>query len=148
MLSEFRHSLRSLGRAPGLTAVSVVTIALGVGAGTALFSVVKAVLLNPLPYPAAERLAWVSSMNDQRHAHQTSLPDFDDWRSGNHSFTSLAGYEAAPVVVGGSDTPQRTFAGIVTEEFFDVMRVRPMLGRTFSAEEQQHGHAVNTVIIG
>src|ERR1051325_11404516 len=99
-LQSLRHSLLSLQRAPALTAVSVLTIGLGVGAGTALFSVVKAVLLNPLPYPAPDRLAWVTSLGKTGRETQTSLPDFDDWRTQNHSFASFAPFEYEAIVAG------------------------------------------------
>src|SRR5690242_5460000 len=89
LLDDLRHSLRSLRRAPGLTAVIILTAAIGIGAGSSLFSVVKAVLLNPLPYPDGARLAWVSSLMGSDE-NRTSLADFDDWRAQNHSFATLA----------------------------------------------------------
>jgi hypothetical protein len=79
LLQELRHALRSFRQVPSMAAISVVTVALGVGAGAALFSVVKAVLLNPLPYPDAGRLAWIASRGDARQEIRTSTPDFDDW---------------------------------------------------------------------
>ena len=94
---ELRHALRSFRRVPSLAAISVVTVALGVGAGTALFSVVKAVLLNPLPYPDAGRLVWIAGQGDARQEIRTSTPDFDDWRAQSHSFTAMAAYGDGPV---------------------------------------------------
>jgi len=146
-LQNLRHSLRSLRRAPSLTAISVLTVALGVGAGTALFSVVKAVLLNPLPYPGPSRLAWVAARNDSGGETQVSLPDFDDWHQQNHSFTAIAAYGEGPVVAGGGEAPARSYGAMVTEDFFEVVGVHPALGRLFSAEEHQSGGALATVVI-
>src|SRR5262249_31056331 len=128
LLDDLRHSLRSLRRTASLTTVVVLTAALGIGAGTSLFSVVKAVLLNPLPYPEPDRLAWVPSLFD-KNENRTSQPDFDDWRAQNHSFSALAAYGEAPVVVGSGTEPQHTHGAIVTEDFFDVFRAQPERGR-------------------
>ncbi len=148
LTGEFRHALRSLRRAPALAAISVVIIALGVGAGTALFSVVKAVLLNPLPYPSPAQLAWVEARNDSGTPTRCSLPDFDDWHSRNHSFVALAAYGDGPFVAGGGTAPERTFGAAVTEDFFDVLGVRPVLGRTFIPEDHRAGSALSVVVLG
>jgi putative ABC transport system permease protein len=121
---------------------------LGIGVGTALFSVVKAVLLNALPYPAAHTLTWVTAVDDSRQEIRTSLPDFDDWRAQNHSFASLAAYSDAPFIAGGGEAPERTSGSIVTEEFFEVLGVHPQLGRTFLADEHKRGSAFAAVVIG
>jgi putative ABC transport system permease protein len=136
MLEELRHSFRSLRRAPGLTAVSVLTVALGVGAGTALFSVVKAVLLNPLPYPAADRLVRVAEVIGTFTDNVVSYPDFDDWRRQNHSFSTMAAYGTGFVNAGGGQSPQRVAAAGVSDDFFTVLGVPPSRGRVFSAPEQ------------
>ncbi len=86
-----RH-IRALLRVPSLTAISILTVALGVGAGTALFSVVKAVLLNSLPYPEPDRIAWIAEVNDSGHQTQVAYRNFLDWREQNHSFEGLAAY--------------------------------------------------------
>ena len=148
ILQDIRHSVRSLRRAPSLTAISVVTVALGVGAGTALFSVVKAVLLNPLPYTDPSRLAWIAARNESGNETQVSLPDFDDWRKQNRSFTRTAAYGEGPVVAGGGDVPEHSYGAMVTEDFFEVMGASPVMGRGFSAEEHQSGRALETVVIG
>ncbi|MBZ5593226.1 MAG: ABC transporter permease [Acidobacteriia bacterium] len=148
LIQNLHHSVRSLRRAPSLTAISVLTVALGVGAGTALFSVVKAVLLNPLPYPDPSRLAWVVGRNDSGGETQVSLPDFDDWHKQNHSFAQMAAYGEGPVVAGGGDAAERSYGAMVTEDFFAAMRVHPARGRVFSPEEQQSGRALETVVIG
>jgi hypothetical protein len=95
---EVRYAIRSLVRVPSLTAISILTVALGVGAGTSLFSVVKAVLLNPLPYREPDRLAWVAEINDRGRPMQVAFQNFLDWQSGNRSLAIMAGYEAGPAV--------------------------------------------------
>ena len=139
---------RSLRRAPALSMVSILTVALGVGAGTALFSVVKAVLLDPLPFPDPGRLAWVAEVNESGHPMQVAQANLKDWQRENRSFTQMAAYGAGPVNAGGgSDYPQRTYGAEVTGDFFDVMGVHPVLGRTFDAAEQKF-RAAGTVILG
>src|SRR6266576_343626 len=132
LLQELRHALRSLRRAPSLAAISVVTVALGVGAGTSLFSVVKAVLLNPLPYPDSGRLVWIAGQGETHQEIRTSTPDFDYWRTQSHSFLSMAAYGDGPLVAGGGKTPERTRGAAVTEDFFATLGVKPALGRVFS----------------
>ena len=144
---EIRYAVRSLVRVPGLTAISILTVALGVGAGTALFSVVKAVLLNPLPYPAPDRIAWVAELNDHGHPMQAGYQNFLDWQSGNRSFSLMAAYEEGPAIVSGGDLPQSTSGAAVTEDFFHVMGAPAAIGRTFSHAEQTIG-GPKTVVIG
>ena len=100
MVVNLRHSMRALGRAKSLTIVSLLTLSLGIAAATALFSVVKAVLLNPLPYAAADRVLWLGAI-DNGAPSRVSLPDFDDWHRSARSFTAVAAYSEAPVVAGG-----------------------------------------------
>lgn len=148
MLQEIRQAFRSLGRAPSLTAISILTVGLGAGAGTALFSVVKAVLLNPLPYPDPSRLAWVTALGDSGREIRASLPDFDDWQNQNHAFASMAAYGNGPFVAGGGESPQRSMGSLVTEDFFDVIGVKPLLGRTLSKEDHRTGGPLSVVLIG
>ena len=145
---ELRQSFRSLRRAPSLAAISIATVALGVGAGTSLFSVVKAVLLNPLPYPDSARLAWVAGQNKAGAEMRTSFPDFDDWRAMNHSFQTMAAYGDAPIVASGGASPERTRGAIVTEDFFATLGVKPVLGRTLSAEDHEPGKPLSFVVLG
>ena len=140
MLRDIRYAVRSLAGVPSLTAISVLTVALGVGAGTALFSVVKAVLLNPLPYPDAGRLAWLAEVNDKGRPMAAGYQNYLDWRAGNHNFASMAGHTGAmPAIVAGTDLPQRTFAAAVTEDFFRVIGTGAAVGRTFTHEEHTVG---------
>jgi predicted permease len=145
-LQDVASAARSLGRSPGLAGIAILTTALGVAAATALFSVVKAVLLNPLPYPDPDRIVWVASTN-QGQDIRTSMPDFDDWRRQARSFASLALYSEAPVIASGGETPLHVSATIVSEDFFDVLGVRPALGRAFLAEDHRPGAPLAAVVL-
>lgn len=145
-LSELRHAVRSLARVPSLTAISIFTVALGVGAGTALFSVVKGVLLNPLPYPQSDRLAWLAEINDHGTPMQVAFQNFLDWRSGNRAFSAMAAYAADPATVSGGDLPRRTLGVAVTPDFFRVLGAGAAIGRTFTREEQTVGSGPTAVI--
>ena len=149
MVFDFlRRATRSLRRAPVLSMISVLTVALGVGAGTSLFSVVKAVLLNPLPYPDPGRLAWIAEVNEGGRQMQAAQANFKDWQRENRSFSLLAAFGEGPVNAGGGgDTPVRTSGAEVTGDFFAVMGVEPAIGRTFDAAEQKF-RAPGTVILG
>jgi putative ABC transport system permease protein len=136
---DIRYGLRSLRRVPSLTAISILTVALGVGAGTALFSVVKAVLLNPLPYADSGRLAWLAEVNDHGRPMQVAFQNFLDWRGENRSFRYLGAYEEGPAIVSGGDVPRSTYGAAVTEDFFRVMGADAIIGRTFSRQEQAVG---------
>ena len=145
-MATFVHALRSFRHAKGLTLLSILTVALGVASATALFSVVKAVLLNPLPYPSPQQLMWLGAL-DHGAPSRVSLPDFDDWRRSGRSFMAVAAYSEAPIVAGGGARPERIVGAIVTEDFFSVFGVAPALGRVFS-EEEHRGAALSTVILG
>src|SRR5436190_23145239 len=105
LLQELRQAARALLRVPSLTTISILTVALGVGAGTSLFSVVKAVLVNPLPYPDPGRLTWVAEINEKGRQTQVAYRNFLDWRDQSHSFTSLTAFADFPVVVAGGELP-------------------------------------------
>lgn len=144
--SEIRYGMRSLAHVPGLTAISILTVALGVGAGSALFSVVKAVLLNPLPYAEPGRLAWLAEINEHGGPMQVAFQNFLDWRAANRTFSAIGAYEQGPAIVSGSDVPQHTFVAAVTDDFFRVMGTNAIIGRTFSHEEQVMGGPLAVVI--
>ncbi|HYM10511.1 MAG TPA: ABC transporter permease [Bryobacterales bacterium] len=139
LLHEFRHGTRALLRVPSLTAISILTVALGVGTGTALFSVVKAVLLNPLPYAEPGRLAWLAEINNMGKPMHVAYQNFLDWREQNRTFSAMAALEEGPAVVSGSDVPQGSYGALVTGDFFSVLRASATVGRTFSHEEQITG---------
>jgi len=142
LLRDLRYALRQLGKAPGFTAVAVLTLGLGVGATTTLFSVVHGVLLRPLPYPEPDRIVRVFVVKrDGTRPSQMSDPDFTDLSDQNRSFEALAQYQTVLVSVSGGTEPARVTAAQVSRGFFRVMGVQPHLGRTFQAEEQRQGVA-------
>ena len=143
---EIRYAVRSLARVPSLTAISILTVTLGVGAGTALFSVVKAVLLNPLPYAEPGRLAWLAEVNEHGRPMQAAFQNFLDWRTANRTFSAMGAYEAGPAIISGGDVPQSTVGAAVTEDFFRVMGTDAGIGRTFSHQEQVGGGPSAAVI--
>ncbi len=139
---SLRFAARSLSRSPGFSAVAVLTLALGIGATTAIFSVVNGVLLKPLPYPDADRIVYFWQINDEGNESNVSEPNFLDVKERSRSFAELAETSGAgPVAVVGGREPVRAPAAAVSEEFFDVMRVRPELGRLFVPDEQRQGAA-------
>ncbi len=146
LFQELRQGVRALLRAPSLTTISILTVALGVGAGTSLFSVVKAVLLNPLPYPDSARLTWVAEVNQKGRQTQVAYRNFLDWREQSHSFTSMTAFADFPVIVAGGDLPLSTHGALADESFFTTLGVSAQLGRTFAADEVKVGVAPVAVI--
>ena len=139
---DFRFTFRSLRRSPGFFAVTVLTLALGIGATTAIFSVVNGVLLRSLPYPNPERIVRVYQVNEGGQRGQVSDPNFEDWKARSRSFAALAQMTSAGTVsVTGAQEPVRARAATVSAEFFDALGVRPQIGREFTAEEQKVGGA-------
>jgi putative ABC transport system permease protein len=138
---DLRYGLRVLRKSPGFAAVAVLTLALGIGANTALFSVVNGVLLNPLPYPHPDQVVTVATWESQFGESSISYPDFQDWVRDNHSFSSLAAYKSFQSFnwIRQSDT-QHISAVEVTAAFFPTLGVTPALGRNFtSAEDELNG---------
>ncbi|MEX1181775.1 MAG: ABC transporter permease [Gemmatimonadota bacterium] len=141
LLKDAQYALRTLMRNPAFAAAAVLTLALGVGANTAIFSVVNGVLLRPLPYPAAERLhvVWNNNTREGIERDITSWPNFIDWRDRSEVFAALAGYSAGNTALTGAGDPEQVPTAFVTAGFFDVLGVNPVLGRQFSEAELQPG---------
>jgi len=144
MLRDLRQALRALRRVPSLTVVSILTVALGVGAGVSLFSVVKAVLLNPLPYPEPDRLAWIAEASDGQ-LRPVAYPNFEDWRAQSRAFGAMAAFETDSINIGGS-SPQRTGIAEITPGFFEALGVQPALGRAFLPNEQIAGAPLRAIL--
>jgi predicted permease len=138
---DLRYTVRILRRSPGFTIVAVLTLALGIGANTALFSVVNGVLLNPLPYPHPDQVVVVSDTSSTLPETWISYPDFLDWVRDNHSFSSLAAYESlVSFNLLGQGEPERVSVTEVSSNFFPTLGVTPVLGRNLSpAEDQLNG---------
>jgi putative ABC transport system permease protein len=138
---DIGFGVRMLRRQPGFTAVALLALALGIGANTAIFSIVDAVLWRPLPYPSSND---VISIGEQRpresRVHGPVAPaDFYDWRSENHAFSAMAAIEAGPVNISGDGEPERARSVTVTAGFLDVLGIRPVLGRDFTRDEETAG---------
>ena len=138
---DFRYAARGFAKNPGVTAIMVFTLALAIGATTAIFSVVYGVLLRPLPYVGADRIMAISEVNSHGRPSRLADPNFDDFRDQSHSFQSIAKYSAYPVPVSGASQPTRTTVAPVTPEFLTVFDVEPMMGRDFTASDDKKGAA-------
>jgi putative ABC transport system permease protein len=141
LLQDIRYALRLLRRSPGFAAAAILTLALGMGANTVMFSVLNTVLLRPLPYPQPDRLVQIFE-TDPQHGEMrgpVSAYNFLEWRKQSHTFAEIATYSYNPVVLTGQKTPQRLNAEFVSAGFFDVFHVSPMKGRTFMKDEDAPG---------
>ena len=141
LVQDLRFGLRMLAKNPGFTAVAVLTLALGIGANTALFSVVNGVLLNPLPYWQPDRL--VAAYGRDANFTQTSIsyPNFLDWVRDNRSFSALAAYRSDDFNLTGMGEAERVPAEMISASFFPLLGVKPVIGRAFRPEEDQVGAA-------
>ncbi len=141
-LKELRLAARSLTRRPGFTFVAATTLALGIGATTAIFSVVNAVLLRPLPYAHAERIMglWERVKDEPREVirGQVAVPNFEDWKAASPSFEAMAQYRNANITLVGDDGAEMVPGGQVSTDFFRVFGARPVTGREFTAEETRY----------
>ena len=138
---DLRYGVRVLRKHPGFTLIAVITLALGIGANTALFSVVNAVLLRPLPFPEAERLVWLGGWAGNDKEQGVTPADFLDYREQSQSFAQFAASvsEGVPMNLTGNGEPERLKGALVTANYLDVFGVQPALGRIFVAEEGQEG---------
>jgi predicted permease len=139
LLQDLRYAVRQSLRTPGLTAVVVITIALGVGANTALFSVVNGVLLNPLPYPQPEQLVALRESKPNFDWGTISYPNFRDWQKDNRTFSSMAVSRSYAFSLTGAGEAEQVSGEFVSSDFFTILGVKPILGRTFAAGEDEIG---------
>src|SRR5436190_5149517 len=136
MWNDVKFGIRTLTRAPGFSALAAATVALGIGASTAIFSVVNAVLLRRLPYQASERLVSIRPQTSQAARFQirsVSPGDFLDWQERNRTFEEMAAYTGATFALTGGGEPQRVLGASVTRRFFETIGVQPVAGTTFAA---------------
>ena len=140
-MNDLKFAFRQLLKNPGFTAVAVLTLALGIGANTAIFSVVNGVLLRPLPYPEPDRLIMIFESNPKGGSPKFSVapPNFVDWRAQNQVFDNLAAVNVANYGLTGQDKPERILGARVSASLFKVLGVLPALGRGFTSEEDRHG---------
>jgi putative ABC transport system permease protein len=147
-LQDIRYAVRMLLKKPGFTAVTVLTLALGIGANTAIFTVVDAALLRSLPYREPDRLVhlWETNQQQEFHQREASYPDYLTWKEQNHSFDQMAGYSRGSFTLTGRDMPERIQGAAVTASFFSVLGVEAIRGRTFYPDEDKPG-GENVVIL-
>jgi hypothetical protein len=136
---DFRYAARVLGKNPGVTSIMVFTLALAIGATTAIFSVVYGVLLRPLPYSGADRIMAVNEVNSDGRPARLADPNFDDFRDQSHSFQSIAKYAVQTASISGTAQPTCTTVAAVTPEFLTVFGVEPIMGRDFMASDDKKG---------
>jgi putative ABC transport system permease protein len=145
-MSDVRFAFRQLARSPGFTAVAVLTLGLGIGASTAIFSVVDAVLLRPLPYPRPERLVALGEGNP-RFSESFVRPDsFRAWRGQATTLAAVALLSEDSMNLAGGGAPVRAYVGRTTAELFPVLGVRPALGRDFARADEQAGAAAVVIL--
>jgi len=140
-LNDIRYALRNLSKRPAFTIVAAITLALGIGANTAIFSAVYSLLLKPLPFPQIDRVVTIWDKEPSRGVrhNEVAMANYLDWRAQNQSFDQLALYSWWSVNLTGSDSPERIQGFLVTANYFDVTGIKPTLGRTFKEEENQPG---------
>jgi putative ABC transport system permease protein len=147
LISHLRYTIRLLLKSPGFTVTTVLIMGLGIGANTAIFSVVHAVLLQSLPYPDPGRLFTLSETNPVFPEMSVAYPNYLDWRATQHSFEDLSAYRLDDFNLTGSGEPERTRGAFVTASYFRVLGLAPRLGRTFAESDDRTGGA-NVVVLG
>ena len=137
---DLRYGARMLLKQPGFTLIAVLTLALGIGANTAIFSIVNAVLLRPFPYHAPERLVILQERESAGRGFSPSYPNFVDWRAQNTVFDSIAAVrQNESFNLTGAGEPERLQGRLVSAEFFSTLGIKPLVGRDFLAEEDRPG---------
>jgi predicted permease len=147
LLRDLRFGVRMLRKNPGFTASVVLTLALGIGVNTAIFSVINAALLRPLPYPEPDRIVSLYLLNEQKQDDTMAPADFLDFARTNTSFSHLAAYREIPLNLSGQGEPERVKGAMVTSDFFSVFGVDALRGRTIS-QQIEHPGAASVAVIG
>ncbi len=143
LIQDVRYALRQLGKNPGFAAVAVITLALGIGANTAVFSVINAVMLRPLPYPQPESLIEAESYHEHSpEADSLSYPDFFDWRAQNHTLSHLVSYHDISFTLTGLQRPVHIDGQAVSWDLLPALGINPEMGRGFIPEEEKQGTRV------
>ncbi len=145
-LQDVRYGLRGIRKSPTYSLIIILTLALGIGANTAIFSVVNSVLLKPLPYPDSERLVWLGESHAKAEGISVTWVNFRAWQKYNRTFEDMAAYQTQQFTLTGRGEPLSTMAGLVTNRFFGLVGSTPLLGRVFTEEEDRFG-AASTVVL-
>src|SRR5437763_15753030 len=137
LFQDIRYAARMLLKSPGFTLVAILTLALGIGANTAIFSFIDAVLLKPLPYGDPERIVmvWEKPPGDERNGISTL--NFLDWKSQNTVFEAMAAQTGGSMTLTGGERPEMLRGNRVSDRHFDIFGVKAVIGRTFAADEDQ-----------
>ncbi len=146
LLQDLQYAVRQMRKSPGFAFVAILTLAIGIGANTTIFSVVNGVLLNPLPYPDADRLVVLFHNKPNFAKGSISYPNFLDWQRDNRCFEAVAAYRNGDAKLTGSGEPENLSGRMMSAGFFEMLGVKPLLGRTFTADEDRLG-ANPTVMI-
>src|SRR5262249_41800792 len=146
LIQDLRYALRTLARAPGFTAIAVATLALGIGANTAIFSVVRAVLLRNLPYPDPSRLVVAREEHELGGRMGVAWPDFLDWRERCRSLRDLSGFRLTRWNVSGTQEPELLRGAEISAPFLSLLGVRPVLGRDFLPTDDRPGAERTTLL--
>ena len=138
---DIKWGFRSLAKSPFFTLIVVLTIALGTGANSAIFSIVNGVLLRPLPFPEADRVVmlWETEKGQEGKKVPVAPADYFDWREQAETFESMAGFHPWSASLTGQEEPERISGAAVAAEFFEVLQIQPALGRFFTPEEDRPG---------
>src|SRR5438067_1051118 len=137
MLTDLKYALRMLVKAPGFTIVAILTLALGIGANSAIFSVIDAVLVHPLPFPKPDQLiaVWSRVANDKLEKETESVPDYVDLRDQSQTLSALAAFTRAGAVLNGTEEARQLYGVAITSDIFSVLGVSPARGRVFTRED-------------
>jgi putative ABC transport system permease protein len=146
LLQDVRYAMRGIVRAPIFSLIVILTLAVGIGANTAIFSAVYAVLLKPLAFPSGDRLVWLGESSAKATGISVTWVNFEHWRTENHSFETMAGFQNADLTLTGRGQAMLTHAGLVTNEFFHLTGSRPIIGRLFSASDGEPQSAATVVV--
>jgi predicted permease len=146
LFQDLQYAGRQMMKSPGFAAIAILTLALGIGANTTIFSVVNGVLINPLPFPHADRLVVLFHNKPNFTKGSISYPNFLDWQRDNRCFEAMAAYRSGSATLTGSGEPENLSGRMVSAGFFEILGVTPLMGRTFTADEDRLG-ANPTVMI-
>ncbi len=148
LMQDLRYGFRMLAKSPGFTAVAILTLALGIGANTALFSVVNGVLFNPLPYPHPEQLVWLAESKPNFATGSISFPNFLDWQKNNQTFSTMGLSRGYLYNLTGLGEAEQLRGRLISSDFFTVLGINPAIGRSFAPGEDMIGAAPIAMISG
>src|SRR5271169_4710453 len=138
LIQDLRYGVRMLWKSPGFTIIAILTLALGIGANTAIFSVVNGVLLRPLPFRDPSRLVLIAEKSSFP-VISTSYENYLDWRDQSHSFESVEAVRSGAITLTGAGDPERLNVQMTTAGLFSLLGINPQIGRTFLSEEDRAG---------